>query len=120
MLSYQLRKVLRKVLRVKFEIIFLLVNMLFFAYCVIYHIALNGFDLINVIYERTSLAEDIVKAKTYLGMDIYDANREKNVHEKAKRLANEKNIDKNSSYIDYKLEKLKEVKDKTKYELIFE
>lgn len=27
-------------------------------------------------------------------MDIYDANREKNVHEKAKRLANEKNIDK--------------------------
>ena len=33
---------------------------------------------------------------------------------------NEKNIDKNSSYIDYKLEKLKEVKDKTKYELIFE
>ena len=36
------------------------------------------------------------------------------------RYLNEKNIDKNSSYIDYKLEKLKEVKDKTKYELIFE
>lgn len=51
MLSYQLKKVLRKVLRVKFEIIFLLVNMLFFTYCIIYHIALNGFDLINVIYE---------------------------------------------------------------------
>ncbi|OWT33249.1 chorismate mutase [Methanobrevibacter sp. 87.7] len=51
-------------------------------------------DLINVIYERTSLAEDIVKAKTYLGMDIYDASREKNVHEKAQRLATEKNIDK--------------------------
>lgn len=51
MLSYQLKKVLRKVLRVKFEIIFLLVNMLFFTYCVIYHIGLNGFNLINVIYE---------------------------------------------------------------------
>ena len=51
MLSYQLKKVLRKVLRVKFEIIFLLSNMLFFTYCIIYHIALNGFDLINVIYE---------------------------------------------------------------------
>ena len=51
MLSYQLKKVLRKVLRVKFEIIFLLINMLFFTYCIIYHISLNGFNLINVIYE---------------------------------------------------------------------
>lgn len=51
MLSYQLKKVLRKVLRVKFEVIFLLINILFFAYCIIYHINLNGFDLINVIYE---------------------------------------------------------------------
>lgn len=51
MLSYQLKKVLRKVLRVKFEVIFLLINMLFFTYCIIYHIGLNGFDLINVIYE---------------------------------------------------------------------
>ena len=51
MLSYQLKKVLRKVLRVKFEVIFLLINILFFAYCIIYHIALNGFNLINVIYE---------------------------------------------------------------------
>lgn len=51
MLSYQFKKVLRKVLRVKFEVIFLLINMLFFTYCIVYHIALNGFDLINVIYE---------------------------------------------------------------------
>ena len=51
MLSYQLKKVLRKVLKVKFEVIFLLINMLFFTYCIIYHINLNGFDLINVIYE---------------------------------------------------------------------
>ena len=51
MLSYQLKKVLRKVLKVKFEIIFLLINMLFFTYCIIYHITLNGFELKNVIYE---------------------------------------------------------------------
>ena len=51
MLSYQLEKVLRKVLKVKFEVIFLLINMLFFTYCIIYHIALNGFDLKKVIYE---------------------------------------------------------------------
>ena len=51
MLSYQLKKVLRKVLKVKFEVIFLLINMLFFTYCIIYHVALNGFNLINVIYE---------------------------------------------------------------------
>ena len=51
MLSYQFKKVLRKVLRVKFEVIFLLINILFFTYCIIYHIVLNGFNLINVIYE---------------------------------------------------------------------
>lgn len=51
MLSYQLKKVLRKVLKVKFEVIFLLINMLFFTYCIIYHITLNGFELKNVIYE---------------------------------------------------------------------
>ena len=51
MLSYQLKKVLRKVLKVKFEVIFLLINMLFFTYCIIYHINLNGFELKNVIYE---------------------------------------------------------------------
>lgn len=51
MLSYQLKKLSRKVLRVKFETIFLLVNMLFFTYCIIYHITLNGFELDKVIYE---------------------------------------------------------------------
>lgn len=51
MLSYQLKKLSRKVLRVKFENIFLLVNMLFFTYCIIYHITLNGFELDKVIYE---------------------------------------------------------------------
>lgn len=32
----------------------------------------------------------------------------------------EENVDENSAYIDYKLKKLKEVKDKTKYEITFE
>lgn len=51
MLSYQLKKLSRKVLRVKFETIFLLVNMLLFTYCIIHHISLNGFELDKVIYE---------------------------------------------------------------------
>lgn len=50
-------------------------------------------DFINIIYERTSLADGIVKAKTYLDMDVYDAGREKIVFQKAENLANEKNID---------------------------
>ena len=32
----------------------------------------------------------------------------------------EENVDENSAYIDYKLKKLKEEKDKTKYEITFE
>ncbi|AGN16443.1 MAG: chorismate mutase [Methanobrevibacter boviskoreani] len=50
-------------------------------------------DLINIISERTSYAEDIVKAKTYLDMDIYDEKREKSIHDKAKKLASQKGID---------------------------
>ncbi|WP_295721236.1 chorismate mutase [uncultured Methanobrevibacter sp.] len=50
-------------------------------------------DLINIIYERTSLADSIVKAKTYLDMDVYDESREKFVFQKAEKLAIEKNID---------------------------
>ena len=50
-------------------------------------------DLINLINERTSLAKNIVMAKDYLSMDIYDKNREKLVQEKSKKLANEKHID---------------------------
>lgn len=51
MLSYQLKKLSRKVLRVKFETIFFIFNMLFFTYCIVYHIIRNGFVLHNVIYE---------------------------------------------------------------------
>ncbi len=50
-------------------------------------------DLIDIIHERTSLAENIVKAKTYLDMDIYDENREKIVYKNAQTLANEKKLD---------------------------
>lgn len=49
--------------------------------------------LVNLISERTSLAKDIVSAKVYLGMDIYDKNREDQIHSKIEKLAEEKNID---------------------------
>lgn len=51
MLSLKVKKMLGKVLRVKFEIVFLLINMLFFTYCIIYHITLNGFNIVNVLFE---------------------------------------------------------------------
>ena len=50
-------------------------------------------DLVNLISERTSLAKDIVSAKVFLGMEIYDKSREDVVHAKASKLAQEKNID---------------------------
>ena len=50
-------------------------------------------DLVNLISERTSLARDIVSAKVYLGMEIYDKSREDEVHAKVSKLAQEKNID---------------------------
>lgn len=40
--------------------------------------------------------------------------------EKNESFVKEEDIDKTNSYIDYKLKKLKEVKDKTKYQIIFE
>ncbi len=50
-------------------------------------------DLFDLIHERTSLAKDIVCAKVFLGMEIYDENREKEIHSKVLRLAKEKGID---------------------------
>jgi len=50
-------------------------------------------DLIDLIYRRTSLAKDIVFAKQYLGMEIYDKDREKSIHDKINKLAIDKNID---------------------------
>ncbi|WP_409199666.1 chorismate mutase [Methanobrevibacter sp. DSM 116169] len=50
-------------------------------------------DLVDLIYRRTSLAKDIVFAKQYLDMDIYDKEREKSLHDKVNKLAIDKNID---------------------------
>lgn len=50
-------------------------------------------DLVDLIHERTSLAKSIVMAKEFLGMEIYDKNREKDVHAQVLKLANEKDID---------------------------
>ena len=51
-------------------------------------------DLVNLISERTSLAKDIVSAKVFLGMEIYDKSREEQVHAKVNKLAEDLNIDK--------------------------
>lgn len=50
-------------------------------------------DLVNLISERTSLAKDIVSAKVFLGMEIYDKSRENEIHAKVSKLADENNID---------------------------
>jgi chorismate mutase len=49
--------------------------------------------LIDFIAERTSLSKNIVLAKIFLDMEIYDAEREKFIYDKIKKLAFEKNID---------------------------
>jgi len=48
------------------------------------------FDLIS---ERTSLAKDIALSKDYLGMPIFDKNREDEIHEKIEKLSFEKGLD---------------------------
>ena len=48
------------------------------------------FDLIS---ERTSLAKDIALSKDYLGMPIFDKNREYEIHEKIERLSLENGLD---------------------------
>ena len=50
-------------------------------------------DLVNLISERTSLGRDIVLAKVFLGMEIYDKSREAQVHAKVNKLAEDLNID---------------------------
>ncbi len=50
-------------------------------------------ELFDLISQRTSLAKDIVLSKEYLGMPIYDENRENAVHEKIERLSEEKGLD---------------------------
>ncbi|MDO5848314.1 MAG: chorismate mutase [Methanobrevibacter sp.] len=50
-------------------------------------------NLFELICKRTSLAKDIVLAKMYLEMPIYDKSREQAIFEKSQKLAKEKNID---------------------------
>lgn len=50
-------------------------------------------ELFELICKRTSLAKDIVLAKTYLDMPIYDKAREKIIFDKSHKLAYEKNLD---------------------------
>jgi chorismate mutase len=50
-------------------------------------------ELFDLISERTSLANDIVSSKQYLGMPIYDENREKIVHDKIRRWAEDNDLD---------------------------
>lgn len=53
-------------------------------------------ELIKLIHKRTSLTRDIIIAKIALNMDIYDETREKTIYEKAIKIANEKNLNKNT------------------------
>ena len=48
------------------------------------------FDLIS---ERTSLAKDIALSKDYLGMPVYDKEREEVIHQKIRRMAKENDLD---------------------------
>ena len=50
-------------------------------------------ELFDLISQRTSLAKDIVLSKEYLGMSIYDKEREEEVHRKIKELALENDLD---------------------------
>lgn len=50
-------------------------------------------DLVDLIYERTLLARDIIYSKLFLGMEIYDKSREDTIRAKTVEMAIEKGID---------------------------
>ena len=50
-------------------------------------------ELFDLISQRTSLAKDIALCKEYIGMPIYDKSREDAIHEKVRRVSEEKNLD---------------------------
>ena len=50
-------------------------------------------ELIDLISQRTSLAKDIVLAKDFLGIPIYDGSREEEKKKKIRRLSEEKGLD---------------------------
>ena len=51
--------------------------------------------LVELFAKRTYLSRNIASAKKYLDMEIYDENREKEIHQKIKDLAIDKSIDEN-------------------------
>ena len=53
-------------------------------------------QIIELITERTSLAEEIGNAKIVLNKDIKNTEREDYIQQKIKKLAKDKNIDENS------------------------
>ena len=50
--------------------------------------------IISLISKRTMFAKDIIDAKIFLNMEIYDENREKVIYDKVSKIAIDKNIDK--------------------------
>ncbi|MCD7782027.1 MAG: chorismate mutase [Methanosphaera sp.] len=51
--------------------------------------------ILDLIVERTSLAQDIIESKQALDMDLFDAKREQNIQDRLYNLLEDKNIDKN-------------------------
>lgn len=52
--------------------------------------------IIRLIKERTSLASNIAQAKLVLGMDIHDPEREEDIRQKIREIANQEEINKDS------------------------
>ncbi len=50
-------------------------------------------ELFDLISQRTSIAKDVVLAKEYMGMPIYDKSREDAIHEKVRGISEEKGLD---------------------------
>ena len=50
-------------------------------------------ELFDLISQRTSLAKSIALSKDYLGMPIYDKSREEVIHQKIRRISDEKGLD---------------------------
>ena len=49
--------------------------------------------LFDLICQRTSIAKDVALAKDYLGLPVYDKNREKAIHAKLEKLSEQNNMD---------------------------
>lgn len=50
-------------------------------------------ELFDLIYQRTSLAKDIALSKEYLGMPVFDKDREEIVHKKVEELSTDLGLD---------------------------